>query len=94
VEHLLRSLACGVKLCREDSDLDLTWGLILTTAIQVITAAFVYGRLTERVKTLGDRTIDHGRRITNQENITSGPGGHGERITSLEVSREERRREP
>jgi hypothetical protein len=68
----------------------MTWQIVLalfTILIQVATAAYVYGRLTERVRTLGDRTVDHGRRITNLETVTSGVGGHGERITAIEAWR-------
>ena len=64
---------------------------IATIIIQVLVAAFVYGRLTERVKTLGDRTTDHGRRISNVETVISGTGGHGERLTALEAWRIEER---
>jgi hypothetical protein len=61
--------------------------VILGVVVQLVTAAFVYGRLTERVKTIGDRTIDHGTRITNVETVLSGSGGHGERLTALEARR-------
>lgn len=64
-------------------------GSILLT--QVITTAFLYGRLTEKVKTASDRTIDHGRRLTNLETVSSGTGGHGERLTALEAWRLEHR---
>lgn len=47
--------------------------------------------MTEKVNTLDDRTVDHGRRIGNVETVLSGPGGHGERLTSLEAWRIEHR---
>ena len=62
-----------------------------TVVVQLIIAAFVYGRLTEKVKTVNDRTIDHGRRVTNIETVISGTGGHGERLTALEAWRIESR---
>jgi hypothetical protein len=71
--------------------LNLTWGLVIIIIVNVATAAFVYGRLTERVKTIGDRTISHGTRLDNVENVQGGTGGHGERITGLEAWREESR---
>jgi hypothetical protein len=64
---------------------DTLWAILSGAVIQFSTAAFVYGRLTERVKTLGDCTVDHGRRITNLENVQNGPGGQGERIAGLET---------
>jgi hypothetical protein len=64
------------------------WGTIV---VQLIIAAFVYGRLTEKVKTVTDRSIDHGRRVTNIETVISGTGGHGERLTALEAWRIETR---
>jgi hypothetical protein len=68
------------------------WAAFLgTIVVQLIIAAFVYGRLTERVKTIDDRTIDHGRRVTNLETVLSGTGGHGERLTALEAWRIEAR---
>lgn len=51
---------------------------------QVITTAFLYGRLTEKVRTALDRTTSHGHRLENLENVQNGPGGHGERLTALE----------
>jgi hypothetical protein len=62
-----------------------------TIAVQLIIAAFVYGKLTEKVKTVTDRSIDHGRRVTNIETVISGTGGHGERLTALEAWRIESR---
>ena len=59
--------------------------------VQVVTTVFLYGRLTERVKTTADRTVDHGRRIANMETVLSGTGGHGERLTALEAWRIEAR---
>lgn len=58
---------------------------------QIATTAFIYGRLTEKVKTTMERTVDHGRRITNLETVLSGTGGHGERLTALEAWRIETR---
>jgi hypothetical protein len=60
---------------------------LATLLVQLLVAVYVYGRLTERVKTLDDRTIDHGRRVTNVETVLSGTGGHGERLTALEAWR-------
>lgn len=59
-------------------------GAILVIFGQLLTAAFIYGKLTERVKTVDERTVDHGRRVTNLENVQNGPGGHGERLTAIE----------
>jgi hypothetical protein len=64
---------------------------VATVIVQIVVAAFVYGRLTERVKTHGDRTADHGRRISNIETVLTGTGGHGERLTALEAWRIEAR---
>ena len=61
------------------------WDTLAIIAVQIVTAAFLYGRLTERVKTVDDRTVDHGRRISNVETVLSGTGGHGERLTALEA---------
>lgn len=63
------------------------WGWAVAALINLLTAAYVYGRLTERVKTLGDRTIDHGHRLQNVETVLIGTGGHGERLVALEVWR-------
>ena len=67
------------------------WGTVVvflgTVIVQIVAAAFIYGRLTERVKTVDDRTVDHGRRVTNLETVLSGTGGHGERLVALEVWR-------
>lgn len=63
------------------------WGAVVVVLVNLLTAAYVYGRLTERVKTLGDRTIDHGHRLTNVETVLIGTGGHGERLVALEVWR-------
>lgn len=49
------------------------------------------GSLAQQVSTVNDRTVDHGRRITNVETVLSGPGGHGERLTALEAWRIEHR---
>ena len=66
------------------------WAAVLLGALAVIitqalTAAFIYGSLTERVKTVGDRTVDHGTRITNIERVVSGEDGHSERLVRLEA---------
>lgn len=53
---------------------------------------FVYGQLTQRVEMLDDRTVDHGRRITNIESVVSGEDGHGERLVRLEHDGLERAR--
>lgn len=71
------------------------WAEILIAAgasvvSQLILGAFVYGRLTEKVKTLADRTVDHGARISNVETVLSGRYGHGERLVALEAWRLER----
>lgn len=63
----------------------------LICVAQLLTAAFIYGKLTERVNTVDDRTVDHGRRISNAETVLSGTGGHGERLTALEAWRIEHR---
>jgi hypothetical protein len=64
------------------------WAAFLgTIVVQLVIAAFVYGRLTEKVKTVDDRTVDHGRRVTNLETILTGTHGHGERLVALEVWR-------
>lgn len=47
--------------------------------------------ITQKISTIDDRTVDHGRRITNVETVLSGPGGHGERLTALEAWRIEHR---
>lgn len=60
----------------------------------LLIAAFVYGKLTERVKTVGDRTIDHGNRLTNVETVLIGSGGHGERLVALEVWRLQHEKKP
>lgn len=65
---------------------------LMIVVTQLLTVAFVYGKLTERVKTVDDRSVDHGRRVTNVESVLSGPGGHGERLTALEAWRIERNR--
>lgn len=62
-------------------------GAGLVVLSNLLIAAFVYGKLTERVKTVGDRTIDHGNRLTNVETVLIGSGGHGERLVALEVWR-------
>jgi len=62
-------------------------GAAVVVIINLLTAAYVYGKLTERVKTVGDRTIDHGNRLTNVETVLIGSGGHGERLVALEVWR-------
>lgn len=68
------------------------WAAFLgTIVVQLIVAAFIYGKLTEKVKTVTDRSIDHGRRVTNIETVISGTGGHGERLTALEAWRIESR---
>lgn len=54
---------------------------------QLLTAAFVYGKLTERVKHNSDETVDLKRRMGNAETVISGSGGHGERLTALEAWR-------
>lgn len=48
-------------------------------------------QLTQKISTIDDRTVDHGRRISNAETVLSGPGGHGERLTALEAWRIEHR---
>jgi len=55
-------------------------GIGVGIVINLLTAAFVYGQLTQKVK------ADNGR-ISNLETVVSGPGGHGERITALESAR-------
>lgn len=45
---------------------------------------FVNGQLTQKVQTLDERTVDHGRRITTLESVVSGEEGHGERLVRLE----------
>lgn len=62
-------------------------GASVVVIINLLTAAYVYGKLTERVKTVGDRTVDHGHRLTNVETVLIGSGGHGERLVALEVWR-------
>lgn len=62
-------------------------GAGVVVLVNLLTAAYVYGKLTERVKTVGDRTIDHGGRISNVETVLIGTGGHGERLVALEVWR-------
>jgi len=57
----------------------------------LLTAAFVYGRLTERVAAITNETADLKRRMGNTETVLSGPGGHGERLTALEAWRIEHR---
>jgi hypothetical protein len=63
------------------------WLVLFGVVVQLLLAAFVYGRLTERVKTVGDRTVDHGARLSNIETVLTGTGGHGERLTALEAWR-------
>lgn len=58
---------------------------------QFVTAAFIYGQLTQKVKDISGRTDDHQRRLGNAETVISGPGGHGERLTALEAWRIEHR---
>ncbi len=60
-------------------------GLVVIT--QLLTAAFIYGKLTERVSFNSEKTNDHGRRLANIETVLSGTGGHGERLTALEAWR-------
>ena len=58
---------------------------------QFVTAAFIYGQLTQKVKDISARADDHQRRLVNAETVLSGPGGHGERLTALEAFRIEHR---
>lgn len=58
-------------------------GAGIVAVINLLTAAFVYGQLTQKVKTIDG----HDGRILNLEEVISGPGGHGERITRLEAAR-------
>lgn len=58
---------------------------------QLLTAAFIYGKLTERVATVTNDAADLKRRVGNTETVLSGPGGHGERLTALEAWRIENR---
>lgn len=48
--------------------------------VNLLTAAYVYGQLTQKVK-------NHGGRIQILETTVSGPGGQGERISRLESTR-------
>jgi len=57
----------------------------------LLTAAFVYGKLTERVGSISKETADHKLRLGNIETVLSGTGGHGERLTALEAWRIENR---
>lgn len=57
----------------------------------LLTAAFVYGKLTERVSAVSKETADHKLRLGNIETVLSGTGGHGERLTALEAWRIEHR---
>ena len=59
--------------------------------VQLLTAAFVYGMLTERVKNVSVKSEDHQRRLQNIETVLQGTGGHGERLTALEAWRIEHR---
>lgn len=55
----------------------------IVIVINLLTAAFVYGQLSQKVKGIDA----HNGRILNLETVVSGPDGHGERITRLEASR-------
>lgn len=57
----------------------------------LLTAAFVYGKLTERVSKISEQSADHKHRLQNIETVLSGTGGHGERLTALEAWRIENR---
>ena len=59
--------------------------------VNLVTAAFIYGQLTQRVKGHSIDLDDHKRRLGNVETVLSGPGGHGERLTALEAWRIEHR---
>lgn len=53
---------------------------VVAVAVNLLTAAFLYGQLTATVKSSS-------KRISNLEQVVSGQGGHGERITALEAAR-------
>lgn len=55
-------------------------GAGIVIAINLLTAAFVYGQLTQKVKANDER-------IFNLESVVSGRDGHGERITRLEAAK-------
>lgn len=63
----------------------------IVVLVNLLTAAFIYGQLSQRVKDTGARTESHDRRLGNVETVLSGPGGHGERLTALEAWRIEHR---
>jgi len=62
-----------------------------TILVNVLTAVYVYGQLTERVKSVAQENADHKLRLGNIETVISGTGGHGERLTALEAWRIEHR---
>jgi hypothetical protein len=49
--------------------------------ISIVTCAFVYGRLTERVKANTDKLDDHD---TELKNLEAADARHGERISTIE----------
>lgn len=55
-------------------------GAGVVIAVQLLTAVFLYGQIVFQVKS-------HGKRLSNLEEVVSGTGGHGERLTRLEVAR-------
>lgn len=61
-------------------------GLVVVVT-NLLTAAFVYGRLTERVRSLDIQVETLGDRVESVEKEVSGRGGHAERITRLEYPR-------
>lgn len=61
------------------------------SATRLETSVNILSSMTQKISTIDDRTIDHGRRISNAETVLSGPGGHGERLTALEAWRIEHR---
>lgn len=66
-------------------------GAAVVVLVNLLTATFVYGRLTEKVRGLDNKVADHHSRIHNVETVLSGTGGHGERLTALEAWRIEQR---
>ena len=53
------------------------WAFVGTLVVQGITAAYVYGRLTERVSNLTKKVDEHADKLDN----------HGQRISHLEGRR-------